>query len=515
MTVSRLLAVLMAASLTVVGCDDDRAPTAPTGAGTVQGVREDGLTRFRGIPYAAPPTGDLRWRAPQPPAAWDGIRPAEVSAPGCAQGPDLPAAREDCLYLDVTAPAGAENRPVLVWLHGGGLSEGVGADYDPARMVRQGDVVVVTVEFRLGMFGFFGAPGLDGSGTFGLQDQQAALRWVGDNIRAFGGDPGNVTLIGESGGAIGTCAQLTAPGAAGLVHRAIMQSGDCEAAMPKDAIPTGSEAYRFFQPLATTEAAGTAAMTALGCADVACLRAKPAEALHEQYPNFGAAAFGTPTLPRDPAEALRSGDVARVPVLAGANRHEQRLTAGLFAVAGWWISAEEYPGLITRTFGDRAPAILREYPVSEFGGDGAIAWADVFTDSMACAPDPASAMFPKLVPTFEYEFADEDAQPFTDLPDGFRAGASHASELPNLFDVAGREPIGSDRYTDAQRRLADRMIGYWTAFARTGDPNHRGAEPWPRAAAGRVTTLQLAPDDIRPVDVARVHRCDFWRALGS
>lgn len=399
----------------------------------------------------------------------------------------------------------------MVWLHGGGFSEGVGADYDPARLVRQGDVVVVTVEFRLGMFGFFGAPGLDDSGTFGLQDQQASLRWVRDNIRGFGGDPGNVTLFGESGGAIGTCAQLTAPASRGLVHRAIMQSGDCEAALPKDFLPTGSEPYRFFQPVAAIQAAGATAMKALGCADVDCLRGEPVEALHEQYPNFGAAAFGTPLLPRDPAEALRAGDVARVPVLAGANRHEQRLTAGLFAVAGWWISAREYPGLITRTFGDRAPAILREYPVSRFGGDGAIAWADVITDSMACAPDPASAVFARLVPTFEYEFADENAQPFTDLPANFPAGASHASELPNLFEVAGRKPIDSDRYTDAQRLLATRMIAYWSAFAHTGDPNHRDAEPWPRAEPGRITTLQLAPNAIHPVDVAHVHHCNFWR----
>ncbi len=488
---------LLTAALLAAGCATPEAPPrAETTAGVVQGVRDGSVTHFAGIPFAAPPVGDLRWRAPQPVARWDGVRKS-TRTPACAQGTNRKDVSEDCLYLHVTARDGAEDRPVLVWLHGGGFSEGAGFDYDPARMASRGDVVVVTVDFRLGLYGFFGAPGLDGSGTFGFQDQQAALRWVRDNIRGFGGDPGNVTLAGESGGAIATCAHLTSPGARGLVHRAILQSGWCDGGVPANLTPTGSAAFRFFQPRATVEKTGAETMTALGCDSVACLREVPPARLDEHYPKFGAGAYGTAILPTDPIEA----EIAPVPMIVGANRHEHRLTAGIMALAGFEWRTEDFPRLMTETFGDGAPAIVREYDPATFGGNAALAWAQVFTDSAACASSGAGG------PAFAYDFADENAQPFIDLPEGFPAGASHASELPNLFEVAGRQPITSDRYTDAQRRLADTMIDYWTTFARTGDPNHEGAPSWARGA-----TLQLAPDDIRPVDPDAVHRCDFWRS---
>jgi para-nitrobenzyl esterase len=241
-------------------------------------------------------------------------------------------------------------------------------------------------------------------------------------------------------------------------------------------------------------------MGTFDCGDLDCLRARPVAAFAKEYPKFGSATYGVPSLPVAPAEAIRGG--AGMPVLAGSNRHEHRLTAGIFAVAGWRISAAEYPGLITKAFGARAPAILREYPIAASGGDGAVAWADVFTDSMACASgqdEPA---------TFQYLFADENAQPFVELPADYPAGASHGSELMHLFDMAGRKPLSSDRYTDAQRDLAATMIDYWTAFARTGDPNHEGARTWPKGG-----TLRLKPGAIGPVDVAKIHRCDFWRSL--
>ncbi|MBL7259746.1 carboxylesterase/lipase family protein [Paractinoplanes lichenicola] len=482
----RIASLLTMALLTMPACASEPAePTAETRSGVVQGVRDDGVTRFRGIPYAAPPVGDLRWRAPQEPAAWNGVRESSGSGPACAQGPQRKDAAEDCLYLDVTAPADAEGKPVIVWLHGGGFSEGAGFDYDPKRMVAQGDVVVVTVEFRLGLYGFLGD-------NYGFLDQQAALRWVRDNIGEFGGDPGNVTLMGQSGGAIGACAQLTAPGARGLIHRAILQSGDCDAGLPKDFTPTGSAPFDFFRPVAETNALVRSTMTALGCADLDCLRGLPVARFEKEYAKYGAATYGVASLPKDPAVA----DHAKVPVLAGLTRNEQRLTSGIFAVAGWRMSAREYPGVIAKAFGAEAgAAIVREYPAARYGGDGAVAWGDVFTDSMACQTGTS-------LPGFDYEFADPDAQPLIDLPKDFDAGASHGSELPMLFEVAGRKPITSDYYTDAQRDLAAKMIGYWTAFARSGDPG------WP---AGQ--TMGLAPGAIGPVDVEREHRCDFWRAL--
>ncbi|MCY1145653.1 carboxylesterase family protein [Actinoplanes sp. Pm04-4] len=489
----KIASLLLTAALTVPACASvSDLLIADTKAGAVEGVRDDAVTRYRGIPYAAPPVGDRRFSPPQPPAAWDGVRSAKKSGPACAQGPARKDAAEDCLYLDVTAPPKAKDRPVMVWLHGGGFSEGAGFDYDPARLVAQGDVVVVTVEFRLGLYGF-----LTGDNN-GFQDQQAALRWVRDNIREFGGDPGNVTLFGESGGAIGACAQLGAPGARGLFHRAILQSGNCDAALPKNYTPTGSAPFRFFRPAAETAKVREAAMKAVGCDDLDCLRRQPVDKLRKQYDKFGAATYGTPALPEDPAVAVEKN---HIPLLYGWNQHESRLVSGIFAVAGWRMTAQEYPGLIADAFGaDEAAAIVREYPPSRYGGDAAVAWGDVFTDTASCGQRP--------LPGYRYEFADENAQPFVDLPPDFEAGASHASELPNLFEVAGRKPITSDRYTDAQRALADRMIGYWTAFARTGDPNHEGAPVWPEEGA-----LQLKPNAIEPVDVAKLHRCDFWNTL--
>jgi para-nitrobenzyl esterase len=216
----------------------DAAPIVMTGSGPVRGVRGPAVDSYQGIPYAQPPTGDLRWRAPRPVRPWTTAIDATTPGPACAQnepgkpaGTTLPGSGEDCLYLNVTTPRG-QRRPVIVWIHGGGNTAGTGSEYDATRMATRGDVVVVTINYRLGVFGFFGYPGLSGSGAFGLQDQQAALRWVRANAAAFGGDPGNVTVAGESAGGVDICAQLTAPGSAGLFARAILQSGSCRNRIP-------------------------------------------------------------------------------------------------------------------------------------------------------------------------------------------------------------------------------------------------------------------------------------------
>ena len=193
-----------------------------------------GATRvFNGIPYAAPPVHGLRWKAPQPVKPWRGVRDALTLSSACPQqdNPEAPggSVNEDCLYLNVTTPVKKAERPraVVVWIPGGGFFSGAGTNYEASKLATRGDVVVVTVNYRLGIFGFFGYPGLPGSGTYGIQDQQAALRWVQRNARAFGGDPRNVTVAGESAGGMSVCAQLTSPTATGLFAKAVMQSGSC------------------------------------------------------------------------------------------------------------------------------------------------------------------------------------------------------------------------------------------------------------------------------------------------
>ena len=201
--------------------------------GDLQGLVESDTVQFRGVPYAAPPVGVLRFAPPASVDAWSGIRDSTKFGAICPQGNEF---NEDCLYLNVTIPRSVDTRralPVMVWLHGGGLSAGTPNTYDARRLVTGGRVIFVGVEFRLNVFGFFGSRGLKDSGTFGFQDQQAALRWVRRNISGFGGDTRNVTVFGESGGGISTCAQLVSPLASGLIDKAIMQSGSCSLAGPR------------------------------------------------------------------------------------------------------------------------------------------------------------------------------------------------------------------------------------------------------------------------------------------
>ena len=302
------------------------------------------MPRLRSVPCAGSLPG---WYGPG--AAYG--RP-QHSGPPCAQQPAVPHASEDCLYLNITVPAGPGPKPVMVFLHGGGLTTDSGSNYNPSRMAAAGDVIVVTIDFRLGIFGFFGHAGLPGSGTFGLQDQQAALRWVRANVTAFGGEPGNVTLFGQSGGAVATCAQLTSPGSEGLFQRAIMESGNCQLNYPRDASGSGVPAVSFFHPVAIVDRAGQAAATALRCnlgsnaADLACLRALPAPALAGQYDHFGVVATGTPVLPLDPTAALRRGLFQRIPVMLGQTRDEYRLLAGILADESAPITSAQYAGLI-------------------------------------------------------------------------------------------------------------------------------------------------------------------------
>lgn len=499
----------------------DTGTLVHTRSGVIQGTRADRVLRFLGVPYARPPVGPLRWRPPRPVRPWRGVRPARHSGPPCAQ-PDVPHASENCLYLDVTVPQRPGPKPVLVFLHGGGLTTGSGSDYNPARMAVQGDVIVVTVDFRLGIFGFFGHTGLPGSGTFGLQDQQAALRWVRGSIAAFGGEPGNVTLAGQSGGAVSTCAQLTSPRSAGLFQRAIMESGDCRLSWPRDAMYPPGPAGSFFQPAAAVDRRGQTAARALHCdrgsdrADLACLRALPPRALTgRQYDRFGVVATGNPVLPLNPATALRRGRFHRVPVMLGQTRDEHRLIAGIMADLKIWITARHYPAMLRESFGPHTPAVLRRYPLSRYHHNAEIAWSAVLTDRIwACGQVATAGDLARFTPVYTYEFADEHAQPLATLPPGFPAGASHGSELMDLFDVAGRQLITSSYYTPAQRRLARDLITYWTTFARTGRPSSAGLLAWPATRPGQAErpALRLAPGPggIRLVDAAAEHQCGFW-----
>lgn len=499
-------------------------PVAETDAGPVRGTLTAQHRVFQGIPYAAAPAGDLRWRAPQPVTPW--TQPKDTTEPGrpCPQLPssytDVSSVNEDCLALNVVAPRDVRRgarKPVMVWIHGDG-AVGAGHLFNADRLAADGDVVVVTINYRLGGFGL---PGLDSAGTFGLQDQQAALRWVRRNIDAFGGDPRNVTLFGVSCGGLATTAHLVAPRSRGLFDRAIIESGFGLTDLPAEAMYPGLGAQPWFgwRPEAEVTEVGAWVAGELGCdptdpaAALACLRALPVETIlaFPQVMNiFQAIAYGGRTLPELPAQALREGRFHRVPVISGATRDEHRTFVGLFRVLpGNPVTAQEYPQLLSAAFGaDQVDAIMRRYPLTSTESPS-ITWASVLTDRMwARSTFEQHRALATHVPTYAYEFADRDAPAYLPFPADFPAGAYHAGDTPYVF----RDKQFSDTATAKQIRRSDLMIRYWTNFARAGDPNGADLNRWPRfrPTAGVPHVQSLAPDHIGPVDYAAEHQLDFW-----
>jgi para-nitrobenzyl esterase len=478
----------------------------------VRGQALDGYRVWQGIPYAAPPVGELRWRAPQPARPWHGVRDATKPGARCAQNASAAAGTagstsEDCLFLNVTAPAGAQrDLPVLVYLHGGGLATGAGSDLSARRLAVQGHAVVVTLNYRLGVFGFFGAPGLAGSGTFGLQDQQAALRWVQRNIRAFGGDARRTTLFGESGGGDSVCAQLVSPAARGLFSRTLMQTGTCSTANPIDALFPGAGAkVASWQPVSTVEASGRTVAAELGCPTAAmdCLRAIPVPKLLADpavASVYWSPAYDTSTLPEHPATAVAAGHYPRIPIMIGTTKDEGTL---LVALAGGPQDLAAYRALLQRAFGNRAGAVERAYP----GSHPAAAWAAVVGDrGYVCPNQETERILARRVPTYAYEFADQRAPMIFHVPSEFPLGAYHGSDVPYLWD----NPTGSFGLSPSQLRLSGTMIDYLARFAATGSPNGFGTPYWPRTTS---TVQVLAPSRVGPADTAAAHHCDLWRSI--
>ncbi|POM27781.1 Para-nitrobenzyl esterase [Actinomadura rubteroloni] len=515
-----VLATLPLAGTLACGTGTPQAPDAVvrTTGGLVRGAASGAVLRYYGVPYAAPPTGARRWRPPAPVAPWAGVRPALRPGRPCPQGTGAGDA-EDCLHLDVTVPRtrpARGGRPVLVWLHGDGFQGGTGSEIDPARMAVRGGVAVVSVDFRLGIFGLFGLPGLPGSGTFTLQDQQAALRWVRANIGAFGGDPRNVTLFGQSGGAVGACAQLTSPPAAGLFDKVILQSGSCAVRWPAGGMGTGTPAGSFFRPVADVARSGGAAARALGCApaDLACLRRVPMTKVLAHNGEFTAAATGTPTLPEEPAAAIHAGRFHPVPAISGHTRDELTFLAALMRVQGLPLGRRRYLARLAEGFGTggaRRVAALYPPPAK---GDAWVPLYRAYGDRMfVCSQIETGDALARRVPVYSYEFADEKAPPYSPTPTDFPAGATHAAELLYLFDIKGKPVDFAGRpltYTPAQRALATTMIDYWTSFARTGRPGGG----WRRG--GGSSELVLAPGAATAtVDGAAEHRCGFWRTVAD
>ncbi|GAB3950944.1 carboxylesterase/lipase family protein [Kribbella albertanoniae] len=507
----KLLALLTAVLLPLaIPAPAAASDVVQTDSGAVRSKTVGQARVFDGIPYAAPPVGALRWKAPHPVQPWSGVRESTLGSP-CPQqaNPEVPkgSSAEDCLYLNVTAPAkpSAKPRAVMVWLHGGGFFQGTSNNYEASKLAARGDVVVVTVNYRLGIYGFFGYPGLSGSGTFGLQDQQAALRWVQRNARVFGGDPRNVTVAGESAGGMSVCAQLTSPTATGLFGKAIMQSGSCAFNWADNSQYPSQAADSPWRPVRDVQANGKEWAAGQSCRTIDCLRSIDSDVLLAGTLQFTQLGYGgSAVLPLSSAKALRAGLFHRVPIVSGNNHDE----------ATSWLPAfgeiKDYPKLVTDMVGAKQAAkVLQEYPLSRYESPAA-AWAAVTTDRIwSCTQVASSQQAARKVPVYAYEFADEHSplvQP--------GQGAAHAAELPYLFRLGGFD----FPFSETQQQLSNQMIDYWTSFVRTGNPNGPGRPDWSPTGQREVKGLSLAPTDqsgIHPVNLSTEHHCDFWASLSQ
>ncbi|GAB3161895.1 carboxylesterase family protein [Myceligenerans halotolerans] len=505
-----------------------------TAQGRVRGEATAEYTRWLGIPYAAPPVGDLRFGATQPPEAWNGVRDAAEFGGSCVQGTgwdpgyEEPTLTEDCLYLNVYRSAGTGGRdggrhgtqkadrdragrdrdglPVIVWIHGGGNTGGAGRDTDPAKFVARHDAVYVTVNYRLGALGYLATPALetengDGStGNYGILDQQAALRWVQRNIDGFGGDPGNVTIAGQSAGAGNSCVHLSAPGSEGLFDKVIMMSGGCSARGLDEARSTGEE----FAAVLGCAAAAT---------QVECLRGKePAEILAaQQEVRISGAVSGTGMLPQDPLELLEAGELADVPVLLGGTSDErQQAVFSQYDHRGAPLTAGGVDALVEESYPGHADRVREVYPVDDYWSP-TVAWGDITSDERACRDQTTRDRMGAGNTTYVYEFAEQDGPPFTSiwrLGVDYPFGATHVNDLGYLWDYLGT----ALPFSREQVQLGDQMSAYWYAFAATGAPGVAGAPDWPRYEPGGREMQFAAPsgEAVSHAVIDAQHRCGLW-----
>ncbi len=487
-------------------------------------VNADGSRSFLAIPYVKPPVGELRWRPPERDlSCWSGVRDATQWGNKCPQlvqdqGQPFDAGApvvgdEDCLTLNVFAPPAADGgQPVMVFIHGGGNTGGSASEeagttgvktYDASALAARGDVVVVTMQYRVGALGFLALAQLDAendagvSGNYGLRDQQEALRWVQRNAHFFGGNPANVTLFGESAGAVDTCMHLAAPGSAGLFHRAAIESGACGALT-----------------LSQKEAEGFTWLAGTGCSSAAdvppCLRALTPEQLIRAYPvpvNVGSRRppvswnpnVDAVVLPQSPIEALQQGAGAAVPVLVGSNAEETNLTMPLITTQAEYTAA--VVGMVGAALDPQVEAL---YPIATYGTPRKAlvqVTTDAFFGCQARQTSRAAALGHPSLPVYRYLFAR--------APVAVR-GAFHGVELPYVFQRISAltpTPAADDLTVEAT------VLSYWTHFAATGDPNGGTELPWaPVSSAEPIQHLGAA---VTSSAGWRNTECDFWDGVAG
>lgn len=516
-----------------------------TSDGPVRGVTSDGIRKWLGIPYAAPPVGGLRWKPPMPPIPWTKPLDAFNFGPICAQeegafpGFGHNSLTEDCLYLNVFAPESRQNEeilPVMVWIHGGGLFQGASNDYNPQALVQRGGIIFVSLNYRVNLFGFFSHPAINNEdhehGNYGIMDQQAALEWVKHNIGEFGGDANNVTIFGESAGAISVSAHLASPGSNGLFHKAIIQSG-------------GSPITFAHRSVASFEELGVALINEAGCSDQTStrLRALSTEQLvvANSVPkgefgttrfHFGLMEDGV-VIPHNMKQRFLQGDFNQVPLMIGVTKDEFAWFQGMIELAtGATILADNYPASLklflqiadkADFLGVKLPSgafesVLERYPLSKHVHPArAIAAAIGDAGIISTSGRRAARVIKSFVlEVYTYEFAVDDA-PVSWPPVSFPYGSAHAQELQFLFPGFHGASGVTRSLTREQEELAAMMVYYWTNFAKMGSPNPCddvmtvNLPVWPMYDAAQDNALLLCtplPEVIS--NWADRHNMDFW-----
>ena len=516
---------IAAIAILLAGCFTDSPPPPPpppsgpavvaTAAGAVRGRIEGDVAVWRGIPYAAPPVGELRWREPQPVPAWDGVRDAASFSSTCVQistSNALEDGGEDCLYLNVWAPATTAGAlPVLVFIHGGFALNGSASHvalgtrfYDGAHVAAAGPAVVVTINYRLGAFGYFTSSALaaesttHASGDYAVRDMIAALAWVQANIAGFGGDPAHVLVYGESAGGSATCQLFASPRAAGLFSAALIESGGCGA-----------------KSATRADALSQSMVHALGCDAapdaLACLRAAPADAVAIAAPidltqssnRWGASVDGD-VLPTDPLTAIRAGQHNHLPLVIGNTTNEFSTLIAHFLAAPITTDAD-YRAQLARFFGAaNVDAVAARYPSASFPTPQQALIAATSDAEMVCPSRviARAAVASQTEPVRRYMFA----HTYESGPERV-FGAGHALDLPFEFGNLGMTGFAA---SPGERALADAIIGYWTRFAATGDPNGAGIA-W---QAYDATDPAIVLDDTIAVQTGvQTAQCDFWDSL--
>lgn len=463
---------------------------------------------FLGVPYASPVTGDKRWTKAQPPRKWEGIRSADRAPQPCRQNS---IGSEDCLYVNIYRPAGTKpdaKLPVGVYAHGGANIVGNASDHDGARIAAENGVIIVTVQYRMGAFGFLRLPGMDPetAGNFGVSDTEEALRWVKANIAAFGGDGNKVTLMSESAGSTNACRILVDTKFKGGVDAVMLQSEDCL----HDVDTTAQSKERADKFLALT-----------GCdqADdkLACVRKLSGNKIAEASAAVG---WWNPVSDVPAVTAIAKGDWIKVPVLTGSNKEEGRAAGA--AYIGW--TEADYKAWVKKLLGENAEAGLAQYPISRHTGKYALEYTmgDFITDSGmrglgGCTNMTLSEALAKAgTPVFWYSFEDS-AIPTAKKQADYDNAASHAAELTYLFPDAGSYFALSQKMNSSQQKLARDMRAYWANFVRNHNPNGKGLAQWKPFKSDNGFIMALRLDGKSRSEPAKyfseLHRCSFWRSI--